>query len=59
MREDVDGVGDRGGGVSLRGCRTGEGDGEEIKEARTLGSVFRLSTLSSISGRCSLALKRS
>lgn len=59
MREDVDGVGDRGGGVGLRGCRTGAGEGEEIKEARTLGSVFRLSTLSSMSGRCSLALKRS
>lgn len=59
MREDVDGVGDREGGGGLRGCSTGEGDSEDMEEGRVFGSVFRLSTLSSISGRCSLAFRRS
>lgn len=59
VREDAEGVGEREGGGGLRGCRTGEGDGEDMEEGRGLGSVFRLSALSSISGRCSLAFKRS
>lgn len=59
MREEVDGVGEREGGGGLRGCRMGEGDGEDIEEGRGLGSAFRLSAFSSISGRCSLAFKRS
>ena len=59
MREDVDGVGDREGGGGLRGWRTSEGDGEDIEEGRVFGSAFRLSALSSMSGRCSLAFKRS
>lgn len=59
MTEDVDGVGDRDGRGGLRGCRTSEGDGEDIEEGRVFGSVFRLSALSSMSDRCSLAFKRS
>jgi len=59
VREDVDGVGDREGGGGLRGCRTGEGNGEDIEEGRVFESAFRFSTLSSISGRCSLAFRRS
>lgn len=59
MSEDVDGVGEREGGGGLRGCRTGEGDGEDIEEGLGLGSTLRLSALSSTSGRCSLAFKRS
>lgn len=59
MKEELDGVGEQEGGGGLWGCRTGKGDGEDIEEGRGLGSAFRLSALSSISGRCSLAFKRS
>lgn len=37
MREELDGVGEREGGGALWGCRTGKGDGEDIKEGRGLG----------------------
>lgn len=59
VRDDVDGVGDREEGGGLRGCSTGEGDGDEIEEGLGFESVLRLSALSSISGRCSLAFRRS
>lgn len=59
MREELDGVGEREGGGGLWECRTGKGDGEDMEEGRGLGSAVRLSALSSISGRCSLAFKRS
>lgn len=59
VREEVDGVGEREGRGGLWVCRTGRGDEEEIEEGQGLGSVFRLSALSSISGLCSLAFNRS
>lgn len=55
----MDGVGDLEGGAGLlRGCRTGEGDGEDTEDGRVFGSLFRLSALSSSTGR-SLAFRRS
>lgn len=57
--EEVDGVGEWEGGRRLRGCMTGKGDVDDIEERRGLGSAFRLSVLSSVSGRCSVAFKRS
>lgn len=59
MREELDGVGRREGGGGLWGCRSGKEDGDDMEEGEGLGSVFRLSALSSTSGRCSLALRRS
>lgn len=59
VREEVDGVGEQEGGRRLCGCMTGKGDVDDIEGRWGLGSVFRLSALSSVSGRWSVTFKRS
>lgn len=57
--EEVDGVGEREKSRGLCGCKRDKEDGEDIEEESGLGPTLRLSALSSVSDRCSLAFKRS